>query len=114
MHIAWPPQADAAWWNAFAPLAGAGHKAFVDYSGKKVPIIDALTGEVRMAEIFVAVLGASNLTYAGRSRPQRWIDATNLLLGLQAEYVDWLMALPDSLRGTAMAEIKPPRGYGRD
>ena len=42
----------------------AGHKVFVDYSGKKVPIIDALTGEVRMAEIFVAVLGASNLTYA--------------------------------------------------
>ena len=34
----------------------AGHKAFVDYSGKKVPITDPLTGEVRMAEIFVAVL----------------------------------------------------------
>ena len=42
----------------------AGHKAFVDYSGKKVPIVDPLTGEVRMAEIFVGVLGASNLTYA--------------------------------------------------
>jgi len=42
----------------------AGHKAFVDYSGKRVPIVDPLTGEVRMAEIFVAVLGASNLTYA--------------------------------------------------
>ena len=42
----------------------AGHKAFVDYSGKQVPIVDPLTGEVRMAEIFVGVLGASNLTYA--------------------------------------------------
>src|SRR3954454_16254580 len=42
----------------------AGHKAFVDYSGKRVPITDPLTGEVRMAEIFVAVLGASSLTYA--------------------------------------------------
>jgi transposase len=42
----------------------AGHKAFVDYSGKKVPIVDPLTGEVRMAEIFVGVLGASSLTYA--------------------------------------------------
>jgi hypothetical protein len=64
-----------------------------------------------------------------RSRLQRWIDATNVLLGIQGEYVDWLAALPDSLRGTAMAEaleaiadldlsalaeIKPPRGYGRD
>ncbi len=63
------------------------------------------------------------------SRLQRWIDATNVLLGLQVEYVDWLMALPDTLRGTATAEaleaiadldlsdladIKPPRGYGRD
>ena len=28
----------------------AGHKAFVDYSGKRVPITDPLTGEVRMAE----------------------------------------------------------------
>jgi len=31
----------------------AGDKVFVDYSGKKVPIVDPLTGEVQMAEIFV-------------------------------------------------------------
>jgi transposase len=56
----------------------AGHKAFVDYSGKKVPIIDPLTGEVQMAEIFVAVLGASHLTYAEASWTQTlpdWIAA---------------------------------------
>lgn len=56
----------------------AGHKLFVDYSGKKVPIVDPLTGEVRMAEIFVAVLGASSLTYAEASWTQRlpdWIGA---------------------------------------
>jgi transposase len=40
----------------------SGHKAFVDYSGKRVAIADPLTGEIRMAEIFVGVLGASNLT----------------------------------------------------
>jgi transposase len=45
----------------------AGDKAFVDYSGKRVPIVDPLTGEVRMAELFIAVLGASNLTYADAS-----------------------------------------------
>ena len=45
----------------------AGHKAFVDYSGKKVPITDPLTGEVRMAEIFVGVLGASNLRARART-----------------------------------------------
>lgn len=56
----------------------AGHKAFVDYSGKKVAIIDGLTGEVRTAEIFVAVLGASNLTYAEATWTQTlqdWIGA---------------------------------------
>jgi transposase len=56
----------------------AGHKAFVDHSGKKVPIVDPLTGEVRMAEIFVGVLGASNLTYAEASWTQSlpdWIGA---------------------------------------
>jgi len=42
----------------------AGDKVFVDYSGKKLAIIDPLTGEIREAEIFVAVLGAPNLTYA--------------------------------------------------
>jgi transposase len=38
----------------------AGDKVFVDYSGKTVPIVDRQTGEVRPAQLFVAVLGASN------------------------------------------------------
>ena len=42
----------------------AGDKAFVDYSGKRIGIVDPATGEIREAEIFVGVLGASNLTYA--------------------------------------------------
>ncbi len=56
----------------------AGHKAFVDYSGKRVPIADPATGETRMAEIYVAVLGASNLTYAEATWTQSladWIGA---------------------------------------
>jgi transposase len=56
----------------------AGHKLFVDYSGKRIPIADPLTGEVRMAEIFVAVLGASNCTYAEATWTQTlpgWIGA---------------------------------------
>ncbi len=56
----------------------AGHKAFVDYSGKRVPITDPVTGQVRMAEIFVAVLGASGLTYAEATWTQAlpdWIGA---------------------------------------
>jgi transposase len=38
--------------------------AFVDYSGKRVLIVDQLTVEVRLAELFIALLGASNLAYA--------------------------------------------------
>ena len=56
----------------------AGHKAFVDYSGKLVPITDPATGMVSTAEIFVAVLGASSLTYAEATWTQAlpdWIGA---------------------------------------
>src|SRR4051812_35988059 len=37
----------------------AGDKVFVDFSGKKIGIADPVTGAIRPAEIFVAVLGAS-------------------------------------------------------
>lgn len=42
----------------------AGDKVFVDYSGKKLPIVDRKTGEIREAEIFLGVLGASSYTFA--------------------------------------------------
>src|SRR5665213_3015497 len=42
----------------------AGDKAFVDYSGKRIGICDPKTGVLHLAEIFVAVLGASNYTFA--------------------------------------------------
>ena len=40
----------------------AGEKLFVDYAGQTLPVIDPRTGEIRSAQIFVAVLGASNYT----------------------------------------------------
>ena len=42
----------------------AGEKLFVDFAGDTMPVFDAITGEVRDSKIFVAVLGASNYTYA--------------------------------------------------
>jgi transposase len=54
----------------------AGDKAFVDYSGKRIGIADPATGEIREAEIFVAVLGASNLTYAEATWTQQLADWT--------------------------------------
>ena len=41
-----------------------GEKLLVDYAGQTVPVVDRQSGEVREAQIFVAVLGASSLTYA--------------------------------------------------
>ena len=41
----------------------AGEKLFVDFAGDTMPVFDAITGELREAKIFVAVLGASNYTY---------------------------------------------------
>jgi transposase len=52
----------------------AGEKLFVDYSGKKPCIIDPKTGEVHEVELFVAVLGASNYTYAEATRTQKSSD----------------------------------------
>ena len=64
-----------------------------------------------------------------RSRAQRWRDAVAELLALQAEYAAWFDTLPESLRDSATAEalqeiidldldslanIRPPRGFGRD
>ena len=43
----------------------AGEKVFVDYAGMKPQIVDALTGEIIEVELFVAVLGASQLHLRG-------------------------------------------------
>src|SRR5258708_2759402 len=55
-------------------LKGAGDKLFVDYSGKKAHVVDAATGEVTGVDLFVAALGASNLTYAEATYTQRGPD----------------------------------------
>ena len=45
-------------------LHPGGERLFLDYAGQTVAVLDAVTGEVRRAQVFVAVLGASNYTYA--------------------------------------------------
>jgi transposase len=56
----------------------AGEKLFVDYSGHTMEVINGLTGEVLTAQIFVAVLGASNYTYVDATFTQSlpdWISS---------------------------------------
>jgi transposase len=52
----------------------AGEKAFVDYAGQRPTLVDVATGEVVPVELFVAVLGASNYTYAEATRTQQSVD----------------------------------------
>ena len=53
-----------------------GERLFIDYAGRTVNVSDGSTGEIRAAQVFVAVLGASNYTYIEatwtRSRMACW------------------------------------------
>jgi transposase len=42
----------------------AGEKMFVDYAGNTAEVVDPLTGEIHQAQVFVATLGASSMSYA--------------------------------------------------
>jgi transposase len=52
----------------------AGERMFVDYAGATLEVMDGTTGEVRACQLFVAVLGASNYTYAEATFTQRLVD----------------------------------------
>ena len=52
----------------------AGEKLFVDYAGQTTEVVDRRTGEIRQAQIFVAVLGASSYTYAEATWTQQLPD----------------------------------------
>ncbi len=96
----------------------AGDKVFVDYSGKKVDIVDPLTGEVKMAELFVGVLGASNYSYAEATWSQTlpdWIGA-HVRMFAQFGRVPRLV-VPDNLKSgihkPSFYDPEANRTYGR-
>jgi transposase len=85
----------------------AGEKMFVDYSGQLAGITNPKTGEIKMVQIFVAVLGASSYTYAEASYDQSlssWItshiNAFSYFGGVPA------LIVPDNLKS---AVTKPCR-----
>jgi transposase len=77
----------------------AGEKLFVDYAGQGIPVVNGHSGEVHEVAIFVAVLGASNYTYAEATWTQSlpdWIGShvrTFAALGGVPEIV-----VPDNLK----------------
>jgi transposase len=86
----------------------AGEKLFVDYAGGTVPIVDAATGEITQAQIFVATLGASNYTYACATPRQTTAD----WIGAQVQTLEFIggvpkLIVPDQTRSL----IKTPDRY---
>ena len=71
----------------------AGEKLFVDFAGDTVPVFDGLTGEVRAAKIFVAVLGASNYTFA----QARFSEALPDWIGAHVDALSFLGGVPKAL-----------------
>src|SRR5690606_12610612 len=66
------------WSNRVNPVMHMNHKAgdkmYVDYAGKTLSVIDQDTGEIREVQFFVAILGASQYTYAEASLSQQKED----------------------------------------
>lgn len=82
-----------------------GEKAFVDYSGKRPRYVNIETGELVTVELFVGVLGYSNLTFALATKTQNvldWIEVNVQML----EYFGGAptIIVPDNLKA---AVIRP-------
>lgn len=52
----------------------AGDKLYIDYAGEKLHIVDKETGEQKAVEVFVSILGCSQLTYVEASYSQQKED----------------------------------------
>ena len=77
----------------------AGEKVFIDYSGKKPRIWDQTTGEAIEVELYVAVLGASNYTFAEATRTQRLPDfCASTVRAFEFFGCTPKIAVPDQLR----------------
>jgi len=77
----------------------AGDKVFIDYSGVTMDIIDPETNQIRSAEIFVGVLGASKYTFAEATWSQQLPD----FLASQRRMFEFFggvpsLVVPDNLR----------------
>lgn len=68
----------------------AGERLFVDYAGVTLEVVDPASGEVRPAQLFVAALGASNLTYAEAT----WTQGLPDWIGAHARAFAWMGGVP--------------------
>ena len=85
----------------------AGEKMFVDYAGKKLMVTDPQSGVQRPVEVFVAILGASELTYVEASESQGsedWVLSNDRAVRFFGGVVQAI--IPDNLR-SAVSRVDP-------
>jgi len=85
----------------------AGDKLYVDFAGQKLNIIDKQTGEVQPVEVFVAILGASQLTYVEAVMTQQKEDFIAACEGALHYYGGVPSAIvPDNLKSAVIKSSK--------
>lgn len=85
----------------------AGDKLFVDYTGKKLQIVDKATGAIKEVEVFIAILGASQLTYVEASLSQQKADFLKSLANSLKYYGGVPEAIvPDNLKSAVTTPCK--------
>ena len=85
----------------------AGDKLYVDFAGHKLNIIDKQTGEVQPVEVFVAILGASQLTYVEAVMTQQKEDFIAACEGALQYYGGVPSAIvPDNLKSAVIKSSK--------
>jgi transposase len=77
----------------------AGDKMYIDYAGEKLHIVNKETGEITEAEVFISILGASQLTYVEATLSQCKEDFISCCEHALAYYGGVPMAIvPDNLK----------------
>lgn len=84
-----------------------GDKLYVDFAGEKLHIIDKQTGEIHQVEVFVAILGASQLTYVEAVMTQQKEDFIAACEGALHYYGGVPAAIvPDNLKSAVTKSSK--------
>jgi transposase len=89
LYQRWRRQADV----TMRQVHRAGEALFVDYCGQTVPVIDAATGVVSEAQVFVAVWGASSHTFAEAT----WTQGLPDWLGSHVRAFEFSGGLPETV-----------------
>jgi len=76
-----------------------GDKMFVDFAGDTLELVDRQTGEIKKVEVFISILGASQLTYAEGVMSQKQEDFIGACEGALYYYEGVPAAIvPDNLK----------------